>query len=152
MSNNNGNLIDRLEANSIRLKANEEIERLKFQLTQERAAHSQTRATLRDARDALKSECFDHIETERRKEREAALLRNMYNNAIVRWDAAGSCAGAATGIVSGFGFGAMVLAALDAGGLLGAPAFILAGVVSLLTGIVVRTKVYSSLVDEEGEE
>ena len=76
----------------------------------------------------------------------------MYNDAICRWDAAGSCAGAATGIVSGFGFGAMVLAALDAGGLLGTPAFLLAGVVGLLTGIVVRTKVYSSLVDEEGEE
>lgn len=134
-----------------RIKLQEELSRLQIQLTAERNAHAACRDKLRDARDLLRSECLAHAETEQRKEREAALLRHMYNDAIVRWDASGSCAGASTGIVVGFGFGAMVLGALDAAGLANMGGFLLAAVVGLVTGIVVRTKVYSFLVDEEGE-
>ena len=152
MSNNDKGLLDRLEASSIRLKASEEIERLKFQLTQERAVHAQTRDKLREARDALKAECFEHIETERRKEKEAAQLRVMYNEAVIRWDSAGSCAGAATGVLIGLSAAAMVCAALDAGGVLGASGFVLAATVGLMVGIFTNIRVYDTLVNDEGEE
>jgi hypothetical protein len=149
MSNNN-DLIDRLETQSARLKAHEEVERLKFQLTQERTVHAQTRGKLKDARDALKSECMDHVDTERRKEREAAALRGQYNEAVIRWDEAGYIAGAASGLVAGLVTVAVVCVTLDAVGLMGLGGLFLASVSGLLLGFVVRTRVYTYLV-RDGE-
>jgi hypothetical protein len=134
-----------------RIKLQEELSRLQIQLTAERNAHAACRGKLRDARVLLRSECLAHADTEQRKEREAALLRNMYNEAAVRWVSAGSCAGSATGVLVGLGAAAAVCAALDAGGVLNVGGFFLASVVGLLVGVVTHARVYDALVEEEGE-
>ena len=81
MSNNN-DLIDRLETQSARLKAHEEVERLKFQLKAERNAHAHVRQGLEDMRDRLREERLEGMEAERRKERELTALRESHNTMV----------------------------------------------------------------------